>query len=39
MSTVCAVVGVKIEIIYVNFVDFQVVEAVSIMTKWGLQVL
>ena len=36
MSTVCAVVGVTIEIVwYVTFFDFQVVEALSIMTKWA----
>ena len=34
-----AVVGVTVKIVwYVTFVNFQVVEALSIMTKWGLQV-
>ena len=38
MSTaVCAVIGVTVEIVwYVTFVDFQVVETLSIMTKWSL---
>ena len=39
MSAVSAVVGVTVEIVwYVTFVDFQVVEASRIMTKWCLQV-
>ena len=39
MSTIFAVSEATIEIVwYINFVDFQVVKALSIMTKYGLQV-